>query len=429
MEGLTMSVLTDDERKLFEKKYYENNPPRATVLVCGWTGAGKSSLIKTMLDVDAPISDGTPCTQQFDVYENKKVRVYDSKGMEKGELVRDFVQKLDGFIKGRRTTSSIERNIHIIWYVIDAVACRFDDGDTAIVNELNNLVGEHNLLFILTKCDSARQNQINGLIQKITASCGVTERDIIPVCDEKGRQDPEIKPAIRNGVLYLLERTLSILPEALHASMEMAQKADLEMKNQIIEQIIESIKNKKSNSLIIVTKSKIEKDTGQILKDLISESGKYEAALWDVKDFEENESEVLSTQKVIFIGANEFSLRSFNSVKWKYKELNMQYGWIGSVAVIMVGNDNLSKDDLEKFKSMCVNQENEVKKSSKLKVAGNIAAAAVLAVAGGLIGIGIFGIVKLVSGKMEAKNELIKKEYGFLIVNFFINHLESFMEI
>jgi uncharacterized protein (DUF697 family)/GTP-binding protein EngB required for normal cell division len=241
-----MSILTEDEMGQFEKEYNKNKPPRATVLVCGWTGAGKSSLIKTMLDVNAPISDGTPCTQQFDVYENELIRVYDSKGMEKGEQVSGFVQKLDRFIGERRTTTDVESNIHIVWYAVDAVACRFDDGDAEIVKELFKLVGKKSLLFVLTKCDSARKNQIDGLIQKITTSCEVTEREIVPVCDEEGRHDERTKPEIKNGVRNLLEHTVFRLPDAVRMSMEMAQKVDIDRK-------LEIIQKKKNDAAFIVT--------------------------------------------------------------------------------------------------------------------------------------------------------------------------------
>ncbi|MDR1803092.1 MAG: 50S ribosome-binding GTPase [Treponema sp.] len=230
----------------FEAELNKNKAPRPTVLVCGWNGTGKSSLINTMLNVDAPISDGTPCTQQFDVYENDLIRVYDSKGMEKGEAVPEFVRKLDGFIKERRTLYDMERNIHIVWYTVAANTGRFEDGDEQIVNELSKLLGKRNIVFVLTKCDSARENQIAEITKLIKERCEVTDRDIIQVCDEEGMHDERTPKEIKEGVRKLLTHSMYILPDAYHDAMILAQKVDIEMK-------LELIRNKKAKANAIIT--------------------------------------------------------------------------------------------------------------------------------------------------------------------------------
>ena len=118
--------------------------------------------------MNVPVSDGTPCTQQFDVYESELIRVYDSKGMEKGEQVSDFVQKLVRFIGERRTTADVESNIHIVWYTVDAVACRFDDGDAEIIKELFKLLGKRSLFY--TQGNTNWNFESNILLQNIAIS-------------------------------------------------------------------------------------------------------------------------------------------------------------------------------------------------------------------------------------------------------------------
>jgi uncharacterized protein (DUF697 family)/GTP-binding protein EngB required for normal cell division len=246
-----MFGFSQDEEKKFEEEYKKMQSPRPTVLVCGWTGSGKSSLIKTMLvDVDAPISDGTPCTQFFDVYENDLIRVYDSKGMEKGESVPGFVQKIDGFIKERRTIDDIEKNIHLIWYAVDAVACRFDDGDAEIAAELFKVLGKKNFVFVLTKCDAARKSQLEGLTERIKEKCDVTDQDIIPVCDEEGINNTKTDAEIKNGVNRLLNHSHYILPEAVRDAWTMAQKVDIEKK-------LDLIKKKKAKAIAIITSATV----------------------------------------------------------------------------------------------------------------------------------------------------------------------------
>ena len=75
-----------------------------------------------MLNVDAPISHGQPGTQEFDIYKNDLIRVYDFKGMEKNETPHQFVNRIVDFVKKRRSTIDIENNIHLIWYAVDAQA-------------------------------------------------------------------------------------------------------------------------------------------------------------------------------------------------------------------------------------------------------------------------------------------------------------------
>jgi len=241
-----MSGLYEDEMKEFLGKFNENKAPRPTVLVCGWMGVGKSSLINTMLNVDAPVSHGVPGTQGFDVYEDDLIRVYDSKGMEKGETVPNFIKKLDGFIKERRTIHDMEKNIHLVWYAVDAVAARFVAEDIQIVAELSKLIGKRNILFVLTKCDVAREEQIADLSKLIKEGCDVADRDIFHVCDERGMYAKGIPKEVKEGVKKLLAHSKFILPDAFHDAFTMAQKVDIDMK-------IKLIKDKKLKANLIIS--------------------------------------------------------------------------------------------------------------------------------------------------------------------------------
>jgi hypothetical protein len=180
-------------------------------------------------------------------------------------------------------------------------------------------------------------------------------------------------------------------------------------------------------AIIIVVDTEIEKEAGQMLKNLISKLGEYDATLWDTTHYKNNEPIISSAQKVIFIGINEHSSRNLSSVEWKCKKLNMRYGWIGSVAVLQVHDTELSKEEKEKFKNMCLEQKKEIEEKAKSKVAGNVAIAAGVAIALGPIGLGIFAVVKLVTNATKAKKELLKKEYLYLATEFFINDIHSFM--
>ena len=169
-----------------------------------------------------------------------------------------------------------------------------------------------------------------------------------------------------------------------------------------------------------------DKAHGQTLKNILSASGKYTAALWTTADYTHNEPQLSSTQKVIFIGENDVSKRNFASIEWKFEAPNMKYGWIGSVAVLTVGNTLLSELEWKDFIQMFTTQTVTIK-SGKFK--GGIAAAA----AAVLFGVGLWWlslpipiIVGVVRNKKLARQR--KGQYDYLIRQFVLNDIDSFLE-
>jgi len=102
----------DDIKRAFDNAQKEMRI--ATVLVCGGTGVGKSTLIRTMFDLDVPISHSRPCTQSFDEYKTERVRVIDSRGHEKGESVSKFVETIGGIGRHLKRLSPITIRIKLL---------------------------------------------------------------------------------------------------------------------------------------------------------------------------------------------------------------------------------------------------------------------------------------------------------------------------
>ena len=61
---------------------------KANILICGYTGSGKTSLIQSIcgktIVPESAIHHGRPETVGFESYENKNFRFWDSQGMETG---------------------------------------------------------------------------------------------------------------------------------------------------------------------------------------------------------------------------------------------------------------------------------------------------------------------------------------------------------
>jgi GTP-sensing pleiotropic transcriptional regulator CodY len=176
-------------------------------------------------------------------------------------------------------------------------------------------------------------------------------------------------------------------------------------------------------------KSKLYTEVGTNLKNILGASKKCETVLWGLKQYNDNKATITSSQKIIFIGENDASRHNISSIEWKYKKLNMRYGWIGSVAMIQVLDNSLSKDELDIFKKMCNEQKNEVQKLAKSNIAGNVAVGIAAAIVTGAIGLAVFAVIKIVTSATKAKSELLKKEYNYLITEFLVKDLVSFIGI
>ena len=99
-----------DVKAAFNESYEEARArfgKRPNILVCGYTGSGKSSLIRAILGDIVPqdaIGVGKPRTTGYDHYQNDLISIYDSKGLELGETEEAFITKPDALSANAGTT-------------------------------------------------------------------------------------------------------------------------------------------------------------------------------------------------------------------------------------------------------------------------------------------------------------------------------------
>lgn len=149
-------------RSRFQQETYEGKP---AILVIGRTGAGKSTLINTIIGREAaPTGSGEPITQEFNLYsaEDLPVELYDSPGWEGGK------EKADAFLKDTRTLlKDNPQKIQTVWYVIDAQSTRLVDFE---IDLLQNVLNTKPVCLLLTKCDIATDEQIIGILRAIIST-------------------------------------------------------------------------------------------------------------------------------------------------------------------------------------------------------------------------------------------------------------------
>jgi len=151
--------------RLFKPRSSTDNYSMNGVLVVGRTGAGKSSLINAIIGHPIAITEGArPVTKRITpfTHENLPFFLYDSPGWEEGkQKAKDYIKNSQNHLK------YLHDKVKLIWYVIDAPSTRLYDFEVTLLKTVfNNLP----VFFVITKCDIATDEQINGLLSAIIAA-------------------------------------------------------------------------------------------------------------------------------------------------------------------------------------------------------------------------------------------------------------------
>ena len=221
----------------FSQQQREYRAKRPNILICGYTGSGKSSLIRAVLGDIVPasaIGSGRPQTQGYDRYENDDIVIYDSRGLEMGEQEETFLRNTERFIREHqmRNLNDIENHIHLVWYTLQGPGARVTDCDRHL---MQNIFDPNETIAIITKADISRSSQIDAMT-RVIAETGIPRNHIIPASDAEGGCI---------GCKTLMELTARMLPEATKNAFYSAQKVDQELR-------VQAILNKKQDAYTVI---------------------------------------------------------------------------------------------------------------------------------------------------------------------------------
>lgn len=182
-----------------------------------------SSIINTVFGKEiAKEGAGRPVTQHFQRFEpeDKAIILYDSKGMEVGMKLEEFIEStLEYFTScnnGKRE-NCMKDQIDIVWYIVNSAAARFQQFEEEICKQLFNDIP---IIFILNKTDiSTKEQQIAlrevikemnlsnclGIFNSITAKyCGTPK-----TCERCGSPDLIVYKRQKKCVCEECEHTFS----------------------------------------------------------------------------------------------------------------------------------------------------------------------------------------------------------------------------
>ena len=211
------------EQKL-EKEYkrIEDSIEKPNVLLVGATGVGKSSLINLIFGEKlAKTGTGKPVTDAINIYRrpDSSVVLYDTAGYEIGsEKQEKFSEEVIDFAIDNQ--KSVNRQIHLVWYCIDAAGHRITDLDIKTIKkiyEANIPVG-----VIFTKCDLVSLEEIESLEEEIYKELPNIAKFRLTVIDH-----PKLNYLDLN---QLISWSIERLPEALKIGFIKEQKRNLDEK-------------------------------------------------------------------------------------------------------------------------------------------------------------------------------------------------------
>lgn len=173
----------------------------------------------------------------------------------------------------------------------------------------------------------------------------------------------------------------------------------------------------------IIIYGKKEVKFANLLAGYIEEFGEYECTNWAEELFKQNQSQISSSNKLIFIGNTKIIKEFIPNLRVKYSQFGMEYGWLGNKCCIYTKYIPDNKDEIRNFIDYCEKVNTDFKINPSLYQSTNEQR---------LNRIPKFVNDFIISASLhinpKTRKEINEQQYSTLIRNFFTNSLSEFME-
>src|ERR1051325_9229985 len=193
---------------------------RATVLVAGRSGVGKSTLINAVFQGQlAETGHGRPVTREIREYTKPSmpIALIDSRGLEL-EKYAETLSELERLVEERQRDGDPNRHVHTAWVCISEDSRRVDDGEIKLVEMLDRHAVPVVGVVTKARADQGFRAEVQRLLPK--AKNVVSVRAIHEVLDEGVELPPR-------GLVELVDVTMSLIPEAHQTAFVAAQRVSL----------------------------------------------------------------------------------------------------------------------------------------------------------------------------------------------------------
>ena len=247
---------------LFLENYKDKmkNIEHINIILVGPAGTGKSTLINSILNVNAPEGFGAPVTNKEEYYFSKEVpflRLADSKGIEKLECGVDKVfESIQDFIKKQIKEKDPDRFIHCIWYCW--CSTRLEGSEVELLNKLSSQYSLETIPIIIVYTNAIDPDQVINARKYISETLKL-KNDFIEILARE-------KKVATNGKVEIIYPFN--LDKLIELSLEKARNA---LKSSCYEGLFEDIKfntKNKIEELMEILKEKNNSEAKEIISNL-----------------------------------------------------------------------------------------------------------------------------------------------------------------